>query len=179
MKEQRACIGANGDTRTPMAHGPNSEKSEDANSIQKAEEKMSIIRTYSQLISLSTFEERFKYLKLKGAVGEDTFGFNRYFNQRFYASKEWKSIRESVIIRDNGCDLGISDRPIGGRIYIHHMNPITMKDIEECTEYLISPQYLITVSLDTHNAIHYGDESILNKGILVERKPNDVAPWKR
>lgn len=140
---------------------------------------MSIIRTYSQLMSLPTFEERFKYLQLNGIVGTDTFGFDRYFNQRFYKSKEWKEIRKSIAIRDNGCDMGLADYPINGKILVHHMNPISLKDIEECSEYLMNPEYLICVSFDTHNAIHYGNEQIIRKKDIVERKPNDTAPWKR
>ena len=140
---------------------------------------MSIIRTYSQLISLSTFEERFKYLKLTGVVGEDVFGFDRYFNQKFYTSKEWKEIRKAIAIRDKGCDMGLEDYPINGKILVHHMNPISLKDIEECSEYLINPEYLVCVSFDTHNAIHYGDDSICHRFDIPERKPNDMTPWKR
>lgn len=135
-------------------------------------------RTYSELITLSTFEERFKYLKLDGVVGTDTFGFDRYLNQSFYKSKVWKSIRDRIIVRDDGCDLGIFDRRIPGKVYIHHLNPVTAKDIINMTDYLISPEYLICVSHSTHNAIHYGDESLL---ILnpVERRPNDTCPWRK
>lgn len=136
------------------------------------------MRTYSELAKLPTFEERFRYLRLGGAVGEETFGFDRYLNQRFYSSAEWKRIRRDVIIRDDGCDLGIPDRAIGGRILIHHMNPVTRKDIIRASEQLMAPEYLICVSHETHNAIHYGDESLLMT-VPPERKPNDTCPWKK
>lgn len=135
------------------------------------------LRTYSELILLPTFEERFEYLKLNGAVGIDTFGFDRYLNQTFYKSAEWKRIRNKVIIRDNGCDLGIDGYEIYGRILIHHMNPITQDDIINRTDLLLNPEYLISVSLDTHNGIHYGDINQLLKEPIV-RKPNDTCPWK-
>ena len=135
------------------------------------------IRTYSELILLPTFEERFKYLQLNGRVGDDTFGFDRYINQNFYRSSEWKRIRDQVIIRDNGCDLALEGHEIYGRILIHHMNPITVKDVELSTEYLINPEYLICVTHNTHNAIHYGDEKLLMKGPVVRTK-NDTCPWK-
>lgn len=138
-----------------------------------------IIRTYSELITLPTFEERFRYLQLNGQVGKDTFGFDRYLNQSFYHSREWKRIRDQVIIRDNGCDLGVEGYDISGRsIIIHHMNPITISDIETMSEYLMNPEYLISTVHRTHNAIHYGDESLLCLG-PIERKPNDTCPWKR
>lgn len=136
------------------------------------------IRTYSELILLPTFEERFEYLRLDGRVGEDTFGFDRYLNQLFYRSYEWKKIRDQVIIRDNGCDLGIEGYDIYGKILIHHMNPITARDIADRTELLLNPEYLICVTHDTHNAIHYGDENLIIKA-PVERRPNDTCPWKR
>lgn len=136
------------------------------------------IKTYSELIDLPTFEERYRYLRLKGNVGEDTFGFDRYLNQKFYRSAEWKRIRDQVIVRDNGCDLGIEDRMIPGRILIHHMNPITEKDLRYATDILMNPEYLICVSHMTHNAIHYGDEDLLIKAPVV-RTPYDTCPWKR
>jgi len=136
------------------------------------------LRTYSELIALPTFEERFKYLQLKGSVGKQTFGFDRYLNQNFYRSAEWRRIRDQVIIRDNGCDLGIDDRVIHDKIYIHHMNPITDKDIVNATEILLNPEYLICVTHNTHNAIHYGDEDLLVKLPPVRTK-NDTCPWKR
>ena len=135
------------------------------------------IRTYSELILLPTFEERFKYLQLNGRVGDDTFGFDRYINQNFYKSAEWKRIRDKIIIRDNGCDLALEGYEIYGRILIHHMNPITVKDVELSTEYLMNPEYLICVTHNTHNAIHYGDEKLLMKGPVVRTK-NDTCPWK-
>ena len=136
------------------------------------------IKTYSELIRLPTFEERFKYLQLNGVVGEETFGFDRYINQRFYRSPEWKRIRDFIILRDNGCDLGLDGYEIYGRIYIHHMNPILVKDVIHQSDFLLNPEYLICTTLSTHNAIHYGDESLLMTG-PIERKPNDTCPWKR
>lgn len=137
-----------------------------------------IIRTYSELIKLPTFEERYRYLRLGGRVGEETFGFDRYANQAFYKSKEWKDIRDFVIVRDNGCDLGIEDREIYGKILVHHMNPINIEDIVNRTEYLLDPEYLISTVKNTHDAIHYGDESLLIMA-PIERTKNDTCPWKR
>lgn len=137
-----------------------------------------MVRTYSELSELKTFQERFRYLQLGGLVGEETFGFDRYINQKFYMSKEWKSIRDSIIIRDCGCDLGVEGYEIHGRLYIHHMNPIAVNDIVDQTEFLLNPEYLICTSFNTHNAIHYGDESLLITE-PVERTPNDTCPWKR
>lgn len=139
---------------------------------------MTIIRTYSELITLPTFEERFKYLQLEGSVGKDTFGYDRYLNQLFYKTAEWKRLRRDLIIRDNGCDLGIEGREIYGRIIIHHLNPITKDDIVSRTEYLLNPDFLICTTHNTHNAIHYGDESLLITS-PVERSKNDTCPWKR
>lgn len=136
-------------------------------------------KRYSELVQLQTFDERYDYLKLNGEVGIDTFGPNRIFNQKFYRSKEWKRVRDEVIIRDGACDLGIPGREITGRIYIHHMNPITMDDISDSSDLLLNPDNLICVSEDTHNAIHYGDKSLIHKNDIVERKPNDTCPWKR
>lgn len=138
-----------------------------------------IIRTYSELIQLPTFKERFQYLQLKDAVGAETFGFDRYINQMFYRSREWKSIRDFVIVRDNGCDLGVDGYEIHGGIIIHHMNPISKKDIFDATEFLLNPEFLVSTILSTHNAIHYGDESLLNSRIPIERTRNDTCPWKR
>ena len=135
------------------------------------------IRTYSELILLPTFEERFKYLQLNRRVGDDTFGFDRYINQNFYRSAEWKRIRDQIIIRDNGCDLAFEGYEIYGRILIHHMNPITISDIKFSTEYLMNPEYLICVTHNTHNAIHYGDEKQIITGPIVRTK-NDTCPWK-
>lgn len=136
------------------------------------------IKCYSELRQLSTFEERYNYLRLRGKVGQDTFGFDRVFNQMFYSSKEWKSVRNQVIIRDLGCDLGVEGYEIHGRIIIHHMNPITLDDIRDNTDFLMNPEYLITTVHSTHNAIHYGDESLLPRG-PIERRKNDTCPWKR
>ena len=124
------------------------------------------IRTYSELITLPTFEERFRYLQLGGKVGEDTFGHDRYLNQMFYTSDEWRRIRRDVIVRDNGCDLGIQDREIHGLIIIHHMNPITIEDIINRSEFLLNPEYLISTVKNTHDAIHFSDERILITKIL-------------
>ena len=135
------------------------------------------IRTYSVLITLPTFEERFHYLQLDGRVGEETFGFDRYLNQAFYKSEEWLRVRDLVIVRDNGCDLGIEGREIYGRILIHHMNPITIDDIAKRSKYLLDPEYLITTVKNTHDAIHYGDDSLLIK-LPIERTRNDTCPWK-
>lgn len=137
-----------------------------------------MIRTYSELCRLRTFEERYEYLRLRGDVGKETFGYDRIFNQRFYTSKEWERVRNFVITRDLGCDLGIPGYEIKGMsIYIHHMNPITLEDIECRTEILLDPEYLITTCHSTHNAIHYGRDAIFSRG-PVERKPNDTCPWK-
>lgn len=135
------------------------------------------MRTYSELLTLPTFEERFRYLRLSGGIGKETFGFDRYLNQRFYSSAEWKRVRDAVIIRDNGCDLGVADRIIGGKVLIHHMNPVSREAILSRSEDLLNPEYLVCVSHNTHNAIHYGDESLL---IVMppERRLNDTCPWK-
>lgn len=140
---------------------------------------MSIIRTYSELITLPTFEERYRYLRLGGRVGAETFGFDRWLNQQFYQKDdEWAALRDYVIVRDNGCDLAMPDRQIETKILVHHMNPITKDDIIRRTKYLLDPEYLICTIKNTHDAIHYGDESKL---ILapVERKRNDTCPWRR
>ena len=137
-----------------------------------------IIKTYSELISLPTFEERFQYLRLNGTVGKETFGFDRYINQSFYRSAAWKRVRDQVIVRDNGCDLGIEGRDIGNKILIHHINPVTDRDILNLTDILLNPEYLICVSHRTHNAIHYGDENQLIKDPIVRTK-FDTCPWKQ
>ena len=136
-----------------------------------------IIRTYSELITIPTFLARYEYLKLDGQVGKETFGFDRYLNQQFYHSDEWRSIRDFIITRDLGCDLGLEGYEIHGRIYIHHMNPITVKDIRDYTDYLIDPEYLICTTHNTHNAIHYGDSSLIAEP--VERTPFDTCPWRK
>ena len=139
---------------------------------------MILNKSYSELILFNTFKERFEYLKLYGIVAEETFGYERYLNQIFYKSKEWAEVRDFVIVRDNGCDLGVEGYEIHGRIYIHHMNPIFLEDVETESDFLLNPEYLICVTHMTHNAIHYGDESLL---ILppVERSANDTCPWKK
>lgn len=140
---------------------------------------MKKIRTYSELSQLKTFEERFEYLRLNGQVGKDTFGFDRIFNQKFYKSPEWLRVRDIVMIRDNGCDLGVEGYEIRGqRILIHHMNPFSLEDLEQRADILLNPEYLITTVHQTHNAIHYGDVNLLARS-PIERRPNDTCPWKR
>lgn len=139
--------------------------------------KKMIIRAYSELITLPTFEDRYRYLQLNGAVGKDTFGFDRYINQQFYRSKEWQRIRDEVIIRDNACDLGMEGYEIHGRIYVHHMNPIMVRDIQSNSDYLMNPEFLICTTHRTHNAIHYGDENLLARA-PIERTKNDTCPWR-
>ena len=138
---------------------------------------MKNIKTYSELITIPTFEERFEYLKLDGQVGVETFGFNRYLNQAFYKSDEWLSMRDYVITRDNGCDLGMKGYEIYGRILIHHINPITKDDIIQRSRILLDPENLITTVKRTHDAIHYGDSNLLMKA-PIERRKNDTCPWR-
>ena len=135
------------------------------------------MRTYSELIKFPTLAERFEYLKLGGVICEDTFGFERYLNQNFYRSAVWKKIRNEVIIRDNGCEMGLEDYPISGRIIIHHMNPVDSDDIIHQRDILLNPEFLICVGNQTHNAIHYGSIDLLPQD-PIERKPNDTCPWK-
>lgn len=135
------------------------------------------IKCYSELRRLKSFEDRYNYLRLRGKVGQETFGFDRVFNQMFYTSPEWKRVRNIVIARDNGCDLGVEGHEIYGKAIIHHMNPITLEDIESNSEFLMNPEYLITTILSTHNAIHYGDESLIMKSPVVRTK-FDTCPWK-
>ena len=137
------------------------------------------IRTYSELIELSTFEERYEYLRLGGKVGEETFGVDRYLNQILYTSPEWRSLRNQIITRDGGCDLGIRDReiPEGVKIFIHHMNPITVEDILNRSDFVFNPEYLISTIKNTHDAIHYGDSSLLYEDPIVRSK-NDTCPWR-
>lgn len=137
------------------------------------------MRTYSELILLPTFKERFEYLKLDGRVGEDTFGFDRWLNQQFYHSKLWEDAKRKVIIRDNGCDLGLEDYEIHGRILVHHMNPISKEDIIRKSDILLNPEYLISTCKCTHDAIHYGDFNLANQNGIVERRPNDTCPWRK
>ena len=135
------------------------------------------MRTYSELSKLQTFDERFKYLKLDGKVGIDTFGYDRYLNQHFYHSREWQRIRDQIIVRDNGCDLGVDGYTIYGPIYIHHMNPVSAEDIQTSSGVLVLPEFLICASFATHNAIHYGSETRPRQD-FIERRPNDTCPWK-
>lgn len=146
---------------------------------QKKRKKMMTIKTYSELITLPTFEERFQYLQLKGVVGRETFGYDRFINQYLYQrSQRWKSVRNEVIIRDMGCDLGMEGYEIHGRILVHHMNPITMEDILEENEDIFNPEFLISTTHNTHNAIHYGDERLLFTA-PIERSLNDTCPWRQ
>lgn len=137
-----------------------------------------MIRRYSELRRLDTFEERFQYLNLHGDVGAATFGFDRYINQTFYRSREWKSVRNEVIVRDNACDLGVEDFIITGPLLIHHMNPLTPDAIRHGDDSIIDPQYLITVSHRTHNAIHFGDERQLPRP-FIPRRPGDTQLWRK
>ena len=135
------------------------------------------IKTYSELIALPTYEERFNYLKLEGGVGELTFGFDRYLNQKLYTSQEWKTVRNQVIVRDNGCDLACEGYEIYGKILIHHINPITVEDVINRNPIIFDLENLISTTHNTHNAIHYGDENLLIKG-PIERTKNDTIPWR-
>lgn len=137
-----------------------------------------MIKSYDALILLDTIEDRYKYLRIGGGVGYETFGFDRYLNQSFYQSAEWKRIRDEVISRDNGCDLGLEGYEINGRILIHHMNPIRPNQIKFFDPDILNPDFLISCSHKTHNAIHYGDENLLPRRI-VERRPNDTIPWRQ
>ena len=137
-----------------------------------------IIRCYKELSRIDSYEERFRYLKLVGQVGESTFGFDRYLNQIVYSSRKWKQVRNAVIIRDEGRDMGVEGYEIQGRIVIHHMNPISIEDAEKDGEFIYDPEFLICVAPITHNAIHYGDESLLPKD-PIDRFPNDTCPWRR
>lgn len=138
---------------------------------------MNLIRTYSELIKFPTLEERYKYLRIGGKVGEDTFGYDRLINQIFYRSQEWKDTRREIILRDNACDLGVDGYDILGRVIIHHMNLVTKEDILSKKEWLMDPEYLVCVSIGTHNAIHYGDESKLPIS-PIPRCRNDTCLWK-
>lgn len=137
-----------------------------------------IIRTYSDLVKLGTFVERYQYLKLHGVVGGDTFGFDRYLNQVLYRSKEWRDLRHRIIVRDNGCDMALEGWDICGPVTVHHMNPLTVKDVDERNPDIFEPEFLVCVSHNTHNAIHYGDESLLPKE-PIERRAGDTCPWKK
>lgn len=134
------------------------------------------LKTYSELITFSSYKDRLRYLKINTKVGEDTFGFDRYLNQKLYNSSEWKRIRDNVIIRDQGCDLGCEDMPIFDKIIVHHMNPLTPDDIKNRSDLILNPEYLICVSDVTHRSIHYGSDPV--ETILNKRTPNDTTPWK-
>lgn len=135
-------------------------------------------RTYTELSSLNTFEERFDYLMMHGKIGIETFGYDRYLNQTFYNSPGWKKIRDEIILRDNGMDMGLDGYPIFGPVVIHHINPITIDDVLNDSPDVFNPEYLICVSKSTHNAIHYGDETYKKTIQVIERKPNDTIPWR-
>ena len=137
---------------------------------------MSMMRTYSELIRIPTYEDRFEYLKLRSNVGEDTFGFDRYLNQKFYRSTEWRQLRNSIILRDNGCDMACKDHEVFGKIIIHHMNPISIDDFLDDSTVMMNPEFLVCVSPLTHNAIHFGDFELINNTI-VERKRGDTTLW--
>ena len=135
------------------------------------------IRTYSELIMIQTFEERFEYLQLKGSVGKDTFGYDRYLNQVLYRSPEWKRLRNQIIIRDAGCDLACDGYDVYGKVLIHHLNPITVEDVLARSRKVFDPDNLVCVSHSTHNAIHYGDVDLLVTGPIIRTK-NDTCPWR-
>ena len=135
------------------------------------------IRTYSELVKMDSFEKRFEYLKLNGEVGKETFGFDRYLNQAFYKSPEWRAVRDKVIIRDCGCDLAMTGYEIRGKIILHHINPLTHDDLINRREVLFDPENIICVTHNTHNAIHYGDANLLITG-PIERTANDTCPWR-
>ena len=135
------------------------------------------IKRYSELITIPTFLDRYRYLRVSGQVGEETFGFERYLNQVFYRSPEWKRVRDKVITRDLGCDLGVEGREILGRIYIHHMNPIRAEDIRNRSNFLLDPEFLITTTYETHQAFHYGNEDLLIIAPVI-RTRNDTCPWR-
>lgn len=135
-------------------------------------------KTYSELIAIPTYEDRFRYLQLQGAVGKDTFGYDRYLNQVLYNSQEWKRFRNEIIIRDNGCDLAFEGYDIHGRILVHHINPITVDDVVNRNPLVFDPENVICVTHNTHNAIHYGDESLLITA-PIERTRHDTCPWKK
>lgn len=139
--------------------------------------KKKMMRSYNELKSLKTFDERFEYLKLSGVIGESTFGYDRYLNQILYRSKKWKKVRDEIIIRDDGCDLGIDGFTIFGKIIVHHMNPVSLDDLESENEDIFNPNFLICTSFQTHNAIHYGDESFLEQNKITERSPGDTILW--
>ena len=136
-----------------------------------------MIRTYTEMMSFDSFYDRFNYLNLSGQVGKDTIGYDRYLNQAFYKSAEWQRLRNEIILRDEGCDLAHPDYQIVGRVYIHHLNPVTKKDVLDRSDLLLNPEYLVCVSYDTHQAIHYGDENLLQPDLII-RRPDDTCPWR-
>lgn len=135
------------------------------------------MKTYTEMMSYPSFDQRLNYLKLEGDIFGETFGTERYLNQRFYKSPEWKRVRDYCIVRDNGCDLAVEGVPIFGKILVHHINPISLSDIEESSDLLFDPENLVTISHETHNLIHYGFGK-KEKGVYIERHPNDTIPWK-
>lgn len=147
-----------------------------ADEAMKMTTNLTRIRTYSEMIRNITFEDRYEYLKLSGHVGEATFGFDRWINQDFYRSREWKSVREEVIVRDNGCDLGVRGYEIHHGLLVHHINPIESGDIVHGDDWILNPEFLVTTCHDTHNAIHYGDRSLLRKP-FVPRRSGDTQLW--
>lgn len=136
-----------------------------------------MIRCYSELKKLKTFEERYRYLKLQANVGESTFGFDRILNQTLYKSKTWRNVRDQVIFRDQALDLGIPGRDIRDKVIVHHMNPITVEDLEKRMDHVLDPEFLICVSHRTHNAIHFGDDRLIEESVIIERTKNDTCPW--
>ncbi len=137
-----------------------------------------MIRRYSRLKSLDTFEDRYRYLRLQGSIGRSSFGFDRYVNQKFYKSREWQDVRDFVIVRDNGCDLGIEGYDIHSNLLVHHMNPMDLEEVVHGDPRILDPEYLITTTHTTHNAIHYGDENQIPRQ-LVERRAGDTSLWER
>ena len=135
------------------------------------------MKSYSELIRLHSFEDRFRYLQLNGVVADETFGFDRYLNQRFYRSPEWKRVRQQVIVRDQGNDMGCPGYPIRGDIIVHHINPVSVDDLDNNIDLLLNPENLICVSLQTHNAIHYGDDAIVKEKVVIDRRPGDTKLW--
>lgn len=136
-------------------------------------------KSYAELSSINSYEDRYNYLKVNSSVGSETFGFDRYLNQKFYRSKEWERVRNEVIVRDNGCDMGLKDYPISGEFLIHHINPITLDDVKNNSDSLLDPNNLVLVSKQTHNAIHFGDDTIVKEKKVTERAPFDTCPWRK
>lgn len=135
-------------------------------------------RSYSELTKITSFEDRFNYLKLGGVIGSRTFGGNRYLNQKLYSSYEWRRFRDEIILRDHGCDLGVPGYELSSRIYIHHINPLTEDDLKHSSEFIFDPDNVVVTSFATHEAIHYGNKNLLIPATVISRKPNDTCPWK-